>query len=349
MVGKALCAAIIIALVPSSSHAQQSSPSTVTDAQRRKAHLPFVRATTDCISKTVLRQTDIVQKVQQNQLQSAISNVGSACSQEVQMLIQKHDEIYGYGTGQSFFSGPYLNDLPRAVLSRIRPEIDRRATELARWETQRKELLDFAETRHSVARQTAYDCTREQLATLVKSSEAAAVLTQAAMSVCRKEINAMIDASSDWEVLKTGSHHSPTVKNEIREVIGKSVMTQAVQARAEMASQVQPQVIPQPLPVPQLQPKATPSQPQNASNIGSVLACLQRISTLRDGRMIVRDKLLETMIDLCRPEIEADARDKFLESKDGNIQDARKQAASAALVQARQILGIVDAGTPKTD
>jgi hypothetical protein len=313
----------------------------VTESQKRKTHLPYVRATTECFTQAVLKQNDIAQKIQMNQIQSAVFSVGAGCSQEVQLMIKKHDEIYGYGTGQSFFTGPYLNDLPRAVLTRIRPVLAQRAVAEAERENNKKSLLSAAEYSRDLVREKMYACTGKQLEILSKSAENAAVLTQAALSLCRDEVNDAISSIAEVFTIKSGNVSTGEFRLSVRDVIQKEVMTQSVLARAALASQSS---TPNPLNVqPQL------SKPQAPLTLDTVGDCLRKVSTVREGQFVNRDKLIDVMIDLCRPEIEADARSKFLNSKDGNIQDLRRQSADAAHNQAKQIVGIIGSSTQKNN
>lgn len=61
-------------------------------------------------------------------------------------MIRQHDAVYFLGSGNAFFKGPYLEDLTRAVQSRIGSELGRR---LAQEDEQRAEERRQAEVRRA--------------------------------------------------------------------------------------------------------------------------------------------------------------------------------------------------------
>ena len=88
--------------------------------QKDAALLPLVQRATECIlrkasadprRKTTLRVTEI------NDL---IVDSIAACRQPVRAMIDAHDRMYGYGSGEAFLLGPYLDVLPAAVVQQVK-------------------------------------------------------------------------------------------------------------------------------------------------------------------------------------------------------------------------------------
>lgn len=83
-----------------------------------------------------------------------------------------------------FFTGPYLEDLPRALGNRLRGEFERlamaeaqaevvRRQEIARQEAEQRTRLDQAERALVLLREKMYHCTTGQILQLVGSAETA--------------------------------------------------------------------------------------------------------------------------------------------------------------------------------
>lgn len=103
----------------------QSEPS---EESRRAELLPTIRGATQCIAREVLKQPGVAEAAEAGRLAGLLARPIKACEAQVRSMISEHDRIYGPLTGQSFFDGPYTTDLPRAVLGRIKGELQRRAS-----------------------------------------------------------------------------------------------------------------------------------------------------------------------------------------------------------------------------
>src|SRR3954451_8907686 len=97
--------------------------------QKRKALLPAVRATTECIAQEILRSPTALSYARQNKWFETVQSVPEACKAFGSTLIAEHDRLYGPGTGKAFVEGPYASDLPRALKARIRPALKRQAAQ----------------------------------------------------------------------------------------------------------------------------------------------------------------------------------------------------------------------------
>ncbi|WP_237482918.1 hypothetical protein, partial [Lichenibacterium dinghuense] len=51
------------------------------------------------------------------------------CPREMNALLELYESTYGDGEAERFIQGPYSSDLPRAVLSVIRPQLDAKVEE----------------------------------------------------------------------------------------------------------------------------------------------------------------------------------------------------------------------------
>src|SRR3954466_3754215 len=89
--------------------------------QKRKALLPAVRATTECIAQEILRSPTALSYARQNKWFETVQSMPEACKAFGSTLITEHDRLYGPGTGKAFVEGPYSSDLPRALKAPIRP------------------------------------------------------------------------------------------------------------------------------------------------------------------------------------------------------------------------------------
>src|SRR4051794_1642928 len=124
--------ALFVSLVPLHAKAWQPasevSPQpagTLTEGQKRKLHLPYVRALTDCVANAILANPIAVERARQSEWIAAAKLTGPQCDPAAKQMQGIHDQLYGVGTGDVFFRGPYFEDLPRALSVRLQPELNR--------------------------------------------------------------------------------------------------------------------------------------------------------------------------------------------------------------------------------
>lgn len=84
--------------------------------QKDAAIRPLVRSATDCIVKSVVADPRYGAKANVGDL---IVDSVSACIDPVRALIDRHDQLFGEGSGEAFFMGPYLDVLPSVVIKQI--------------------------------------------------------------------------------------------------------------------------------------------------------------------------------------------------------------------------------------
>jgi hypothetical protein len=80
--------------------------------ERHAAVQPAVTRATECIERAV---ADDPRSTDANKLGELIVNSMVPCRDVMRSMIDTYDTYYGTGTGEAFFSGPYLDILPTAV------------------------------------------------------------------------------------------------------------------------------------------------------------------------------------------------------------------------------------------
>ena len=298
------------------------------EAQKRRLHLPYVRAATDCYARVIEENVQALDMAREGRWYDALSATGKVCERPVLTMINMHDQLYGPGTGVTFFRGPYVDDLPRAVGTRLKTALARRSNEVEQANTLRKQRVEEAAKARDLLRDRMYACTTSELENLVSSSESAEVLATAAMTICNREVQAALDAA--MEVARLDGASTDGIRASLNDVIKRNVVTSAVQARANARKSATPA---QPLPT--ALPQSSPSQ---ASNIQTPERCLKTASSLREGQLVDQEKLISMMLDICRPEIENAARTKFLADPTLSLADLRTQALESAVRYAKALI-----------
>lgn len=112
-------AALMLMTLPA--HAQNAA----SEAEKRKAVLPYIRAATSCVANAVRQSEAALNYARRQDWLGALSHSGwvDRCNKELGDLIEWHDHYYGTG-GWEFVKGPYVGDLPRAIEKRIKPELE---------------------------------------------------------------------------------------------------------------------------------------------------------------------------------------------------------------------------------
>jgi hypothetical protein len=88
--------------------------------QKDAALLPLVRRATDCIVRKVTADPRYNKQMRPDEFNDLIVDSISGCTQSVRAMINAHDRMYGYGSGEAFLLGPYLDVLPSAVIRQVR-------------------------------------------------------------------------------------------------------------------------------------------------------------------------------------------------------------------------------------
>ena len=84
----------------------------LTHQQRTAAVQPFITRATECVARSVASDP---QSTDASKLGDLIVSSMPACADLMRSMIDTYDQYFGDGTGEAFFSGPYLDVLPTAV------------------------------------------------------------------------------------------------------------------------------------------------------------------------------------------------------------------------------------------
>jgi hypothetical protein len=82
--------------------------------QKRKALAPLVSSATECIARTVSADPRF-RLANAADVNNLIVDSMPSCVDAVRNMIDAYDQLFGEGSGESFFMGPYLDNLPAAV------------------------------------------------------------------------------------------------------------------------------------------------------------------------------------------------------------------------------------------
>jgi hypothetical protein len=82
--------------------------------QKRKVIAPLVSSATECIARTVSADPRF-RLANAADVNNLIVDSMPSCLDAVRSMIDAYDRLFGEGAGESFFMGPYLDNLPAAV------------------------------------------------------------------------------------------------------------------------------------------------------------------------------------------------------------------------------------------
>lgn len=88
--------------------------------QKDAALLPLVQRTTECILRQATADPRYSAEMRTSDMNDVIVDSIAACQRPVRAMIDAHDRMYGYGSGEAFLLGPYLDVLPAAMVRHVR-------------------------------------------------------------------------------------------------------------------------------------------------------------------------------------------------------------------------------------
>lgn len=88
--------------------------------QKEAALLPLVRRATDCIVRKVSADRRYSAEMRPAEINDLIVDSMSSCARPIRAMIDAHDRMYGFGSGEAFLLGPYLDVLPAAVVKQAK-------------------------------------------------------------------------------------------------------------------------------------------------------------------------------------------------------------------------------------
>ena len=100
--------------------APRDMPSKLTAQQKSVVMQPLVRAATDCILHAVTADPRVGPSVRSGDVRELIVASMPTCADSMRAMIAAHDRLYGEGSGETFFMGPYLDMLPAAVINTVK-------------------------------------------------------------------------------------------------------------------------------------------------------------------------------------------------------------------------------------
>jgi hypothetical protein len=90
-------------------------------AERKDALLrPLVSTATECIARSVSADPRFPVLKDPADINNLIVEAVPSCVDDLRSMIDTYDRLYGDGTGDMFFMGPYLDGLPAAVTIRVK-------------------------------------------------------------------------------------------------------------------------------------------------------------------------------------------------------------------------------------
>lgn len=110
-----------VAVEPAQPLWESGSPRTQMSLAQKNAVLqPLMRRATDCIVQAVSADPKFHAAVQPGDLNELIVASMEACLGPMRAMIETHNRLFGEGSGEAFFMGPYLEILPKAVTRQVK-------------------------------------------------------------------------------------------------------------------------------------------------------------------------------------------------------------------------------------
>jgi hypothetical protein len=92
----------------------------LTPQQKNAVLHPLMRSATDCIVHAVTGNAKFQVGMKPGELNDLIVSSMESCADAMRSMIEAHDKLFGQGSGEAFFMGPYLDTLPRAVTRQVK-------------------------------------------------------------------------------------------------------------------------------------------------------------------------------------------------------------------------------------
>ena len=88
--------------------------------QKDEVMRPLVRSATGCVLRTVVSDPRMRSALEAADLRDLIVASIPSCADAMRAMIDAHDQLYGEGSGEMFFMGPYLDTLPATVIKSVK-------------------------------------------------------------------------------------------------------------------------------------------------------------------------------------------------------------------------------------
>ncbi len=76
---------------------------------------PLIRSANDCVARAVAANPRFHKHEDAGEVNELIVAAMDACIDAMRAMISAHDRLFGEGSGEAFFMGPYLDVLPATV------------------------------------------------------------------------------------------------------------------------------------------------------------------------------------------------------------------------------------------
>ena len=120
LVGVALSLLVSVAVESGNNPALTRAPSAAMSAQQKNVIMqPLVRSATECVLRAVADDPR-TRAAETPDLRDVIVESMPACADRMRAMIDAHDRLYGEGSGEQFFMGPYLDALPATVVKAVK-------------------------------------------------------------------------------------------------------------------------------------------------------------------------------------------------------------------------------------
>ena len=88
--------------------------------QKNAVIQPLMRSATDCIVGAVSTDSKFQVSMPPGEINELIVASMEVCLQPMRAMIEAYDRLFGEGSGEAFFMGPYLEILPKAVTRQVK-------------------------------------------------------------------------------------------------------------------------------------------------------------------------------------------------------------------------------------
>ena len=95
-------------------------PADISVQQKHTIMEPLIRSATDCVLTAVKADPRMQQSGDGADLREVIISAMPSCADRMRAMIEAHDRLYGEGSGELFFMGPYLDTLPTTVVKAVK-------------------------------------------------------------------------------------------------------------------------------------------------------------------------------------------------------------------------------------
>ena len=92
-----------------------ANSSQMTPQQKFAALRPLVRSATDCVVHAITANPRFRLSAAGADMNELIVASMTPCADAMRSMIDAHDRLFGAGSGEAFFMGPYLEGLPTTV------------------------------------------------------------------------------------------------------------------------------------------------------------------------------------------------------------------------------------------